>query len=92
MRKCKENGCENRVGVEHRKCPGHRGSAVSETTDYDPRFERAQTVGGAKARYADHGGDYTLSDLERDVERLLETGEYPDAVETPQFAGQVVFS
>jgi len=60
---------------------------ISETPDYDPRAERAQTIDGAKARYVQQGG-YTLEDYERDVERLLIDGEYPD--KPPMLEGQVV--
>ncbi len=46
-------------------------SRVSESTDYDPRFDHAQTVKGAKARYVDDDG-YSIGDLESDLERLLQ--------------------
>ena len=52
---------------------------VHETHDYDPRFERAQTIDGAKARYvADELPDYGLDALEADVDRLLRVGDGPD--------------
>jgi hypothetical protein len=52
---------------------------VSETPDYDPRYDRAQTVAGAKARYADpNAPKYDLAALERDLERLLTEGDLPD--------------
>ena len=64
---------------------------VAETTDYDPRFERAQTVEGAKARYvSDDLPDYGIDDLERDVGRVLEQGRNPDKRDRPTFEGQVV--
>lgn len=47
------------------------------TPDYDPRYDRAQTVAGAKARYVQLDG-YTLAKLESDLERLLSGGENPD--------------
>jgi hypothetical protein len=47
--------------------------AVSETTDYDPRYDRAQSITGAKARHVDRGLKYDVSDLERDLTRLLKT-------------------
>ena len=53
-------------------------STVSETTEYDPRYDRAQTIGGAKSRYISHDQEYTLSDLERDIGRILTEGENPD--------------
>ena len=43
---------------------------VGETTDWDPRSERARSVEGAKARYVGQEG-YDEADLERDLERLL---------------------
>lgn len=71
-----------------------RKSSVSETTDYDPRYERAQTVEGAKARYvSDDLPDYDLDDLERDVARILDEGDHPDrsrAERVPILEGQVV--
>ena len=49
-----------------------KGAVVSETHDYDPRYDRAQSVDGAKARYvADDCPDYGEVDLERDLERLM---------------------
>lgn len=72
-----------------------RRSRVSETPDYDPRYSRAQTVEGAKARYVAEDVDYSLLDLERDVARLLDEGDYPDGsrAETgPILGGQVVMS
>ena len=50
---------------------------ISETPEFDPRTNRAQTVEGAKARYIQQD-TYSLTDLEADVERVLEEGEYPD--------------
>lgn len=58
--------------------------------DYDPRYNRAQTVEGAKVRYvSDDLPDYGLDDLERDLTRVLEQGSYPDR-EVPLFEGQEV--
>jgi hypothetical protein len=66
-------------------------SDTAETTDYDPRFERAQTVEGAKARYvSDDLPDYGIDMLEADIARVLEQGENPDRRERPEFEGQVV--
>lgn len=83
------------------------GSQTSETPDYDPRFDRAQTIEGAKARYADPDLDYDIQDLEADVERILEQGERPDQTcngghlgvcercpppeEKPVLGGQIVY-
>jgi hypothetical protein len=60
---------------------------ISETPEFDPRTERAQTIDGAKARYVQQD-EYTLTDFEADVERVLEEGEYPDTA--PLLEGQVV--
>lgn len=71
-----------------------RRSRVSETPDYDPRYERAQTVEGAKARYVAEDVDYSLLDLERDVARILDEGPNPDkprAEKAPILGGQKVF-
>lgn len=57
------------------------------TSEYDLRFDRAQTVDGAKARYVAIAS-YTLADLERDVGRILRRGEYPDRTPRPDFEGQ----
>lgn len=65
---------------------------VSETTDYDPRFDRAQTVDGAQARYvSDDCPDYGEAMLEADLERLLSGGEYPDRADRPSFDGQGMY-
>jgi len=61
----------------------------SDTPDYDPRTDRAQTVAGAKARYVDLDCQYSLADLERDVRRILTEGEYPDR--QPILGGQTVY-
>jgi len=54
---------------------------VADTTDYDPRYDRAQTVRGAKARYVDNERpEYGLQMLESDLERLLRGGDLPDYV------------
>jgi len=66
--------CGNRV-LAHDNC-------TCQTPDYDPRYERAQTVDGAKARYV-QTDDYTESDLEADVERILTDGENPDKRDRP---------
>jgi len=58
------------LGQAHDYCPRHR-STVADTTDYDPRYERAQTVGGAKARYVSGDTEYDIGDLETDLDRLL---------------------
>lgn len=72
-------------------------SRTAETTDYDPRYDRAQTVEGAKARYvSDDLPDYGLDMLEADVARVLVEGDYPDRdgreepEEVPRFEGQEV--
>jgi len=54
----------------------------SETTDYDPRYDRAQTIEGAKARYVSEDG-YGEEQLEADLERLLTESEHPDGREQP---------
>lgn len=41
-----------------------------QTTRYDPRYTEAQSIEGAKARY-EETDDYTIADLERDLERLI---------------------
>lgn len=46
-------------------------SRVSETPEYDPRYNHAQSVGGAKARYTDPQLEYGVADLETDLDRLL---------------------
>lgn len=52
---------------------------TAETPEYDPRYDRAQTVEGAKARYvSDDFPAYDLDAFEADVERLLEQGDHPD--------------
>jgi hypothetical protein len=48
--------------------------SIAKTTEYDPRYNRAQTIEGAKARYV-QVNKYTLADLERDLERILREGE-----------------
>lgn len=53
-------------------------SSVSETHDFDPRYDRAQSVDGAKARYVSHDLAYDVHDLERDLDRLLWEGETDD--------------
>jgi hypothetical protein len=53
-------------------------SRTAETTDYDSRYDRGQTVAGAKARYVDPDLDYDGQDLERDIARVLAQGDYPD--------------
>jgi hypothetical protein len=66
---------------------------TAETPEYDPRYDRAQTVEGAKARYlSDDLPDYDLDAFEADVERLLEQGDHPDAEKPPlaMFEGQEV--
>ena len=54
----------------------------ADTSDYDPRFDRAQTVAGAKARYVNLDS-YSLANLESDVERILSEGEAPDRGKPP---------
>lgn len=94
MKPC--NSCGSAIGRGRDLCPDCRGSSSSsrtaETTDYDPRFERAQTVEGAKARYvSDDLPDYGIDMLEADVARVLEQGENPDRRDRPpRFEGQVV--
>jgi hypothetical protein len=63
----------------------------SETPDHDPRFDRAQTISGAKSRYVNLDS-YTLAKFESDVERMLREGENPDKSETPLLEGQTVFA
>jgi len=54
-------------------------SRTAETPEYDPRYDRAQTVEGAKARYlSDDLPGYGLDAFETDVERVLEQGDHPD--------------
>jgi hypothetical protein len=60
-----------------------------DTPDHDPRYDRAQTVDGAKARYV-HSDDYTIQQLESDVDRILTEGENPDKKDIPHFGGQEV--
>jgi len=67
-------------------------SRVSETTDYDPRYDRAQSVEGAKARYVDDQLAYSLADMERDVARVLQEGANPDRQGRPILGGQEVIS
>lgn len=50
---------------------------TSRTHDYDPRYDRAQTADGAKARYVQLD-DHPLAKLELDIERILSEGENPD--------------
>ena len=71
-------------------------SKTAETTDYDPRYDRGQTVAGAKARYVDPNLDYDGQDLERDIARVLASGDYPDrerdrALDVPIFEGATVY-
>lgn len=47
------------------------------TPEHDPRYERAQTIEGAKSKYVGED-EYEIDDLERDVLRILSEGEYPD--------------
>jgi len=62
---------------------------VSETHDYDPRHDRAQSVDGAKARYVtDDLPEYDEDALERDLERLMTGGENPDRRERPTIETQ----
>lgn len=44
---------------------------IHETSDFDPRYSRAQTIEGAKARYLNEDG-YDLGDLEDDLDRLMD--------------------
>jgi len=60
----------------------------SKTQDYDPRYDRAQSISGAKARYVELDG-YDIADLEADIERIQEQGENPD--KGPIFEGQKVY-
>lgn len=58
------------------------------TAEYDPRYDRAQTVKGAKARYvSDDCPAYDIITMEQDIERILVEGEYPDKVH-PGLKGQ----
>lgn len=43
-----------------------------ETTEYDPRYTSAQSLADAKARYL-HQEGYTLTEFERDVDRLIDS-------------------
>lgn len=45
-------------------------SQFFETPDYDPRYDEAQSIEGAKARYVQLEG-YSIHDLERDLDRLI---------------------
>lgn len=70
---------------------------IGTTPDYDPRYERAQTLEDAKARYVSHDlAWYDELALERDIERILRDGPYPDgrpvSTDTPVFAGQRIMS
>lgn len=72
-------------------------SRVLETTDYDPRYARAQTVEGAKARYvSDDLPGYGEAELEADLDRIIRfEGPNPDkprAESEPILGGQVVRS
>lgn len=59
---------------------------ITETMYYDPRFDRAQTVEGAKARYiSDNFPEYDEDMLEADLDRLLECGTYLDATVKESF-------
>jgi len=62
---------------------------TADTPEYDPRYDRAQTVDGAQARYVSHETDYSLVQLEADIDRILRQGEYPDRT-TPRFEGQEI--
>jgi len=54
-------------------------ATTHDTHDYDPRYDRAQTIAGAKARYVtDDLPAYDEAALERDVDRLLTEGDTPD--------------
>ena len=54
-------------------------SRTATTHDYDPRYDRAQTIDGAKARYvSDDLPEYGIDMLEADVGRLLRGGDTPD--------------
>jgi hypothetical protein len=77
--------CAKRVGYSIRRYSGatpnenRRKMKTAQTTEYDPRYDCAQTLRGAKARYlSDDLSDYNLDAFERDVERVLEQGAYPD--------------
>jgi len=63
---------------------------TAETTPYDPRYDRAQTVEGAKARYV-YRENYTERDLEADLERLLTRGEHPDGPDVPSYDACVMY-
>lgn len=55
------------------------------THDYDPRYDRAQTIEGAKARYvAEELPEYSLKMLEADLERLLDDGAWSDRENVPE--------
>lgn len=45
----------------------------AETSSFDPRYGRGQSVEDAKARYL-HQDGYSLNDFESDLDRLLHTG------------------
>jgi len=63
-------------------------ATTAETTGYDPRYERAQTIEGAKARYvADDCPAYGIERLEADIERLLRGGDHPDGRDEPLLDG-----
>lgn len=63
----------------------------ADTDGYDPRADRARTVGGAKARYVEQDG-YGVDDLESDLERLLDPrhDRGRDRPPLPSFRGQVM--
>lgn len=62
---------------------------MADTSDFDPRHDRAQTIEGAKARYVTQDG-YDEQQLEADIDRLLTEGEHPDERVEPLLDGQVV--
>jgi hypothetical protein len=77
-----------RISSLRKKTNAGHTAMISKTPEFDPRTDRAQTVEGAKARYIQQD-TYSLDDLEADVERLLEEGEYPDTSPVETFTMDV---
>lgn len=59
----------------------------TKTHDYDPRYDKAQTIDGAAARFLDEELDYDSDDLERDLHEIIVEGREPSR-QYPRFEGQ----